>query len=365
MEAFVRGGGCRAWLLPASTHGHGDRRQGPPPAPGHYIDDFIAALLADDSTAAADLWEFLVEVLRFKLQPAKFNHGTALLYLGMELRFSHDGILFVISENRRRKYVALLQRYLDRDELLRPQAAQLAGRLNWACNALFGRCGRAFLSPILARAAHREARPALNRDLRGALQWWQRWLSAPRGDLSRFVPSAPRRVAVPAVSYSDASTDFGLGGVLLLPTTREGFWFRTRVPAAGGAEPIDRLEVEAAAVVDALFGPLLAERGYIDEVSFVDNNASLAWVCKGRARTKDGRPRLDVDPMLSGMWLQMAIRGGFKWFERVSSASNLADRPSRGLAPECPCGYRLREVVNVRRWGAPDGTGPGRPWVAF
>ena len=118
-------------------------------------------------------------------------------------------------------------------------------------------------------------------------------------------------------------------------------------------------------MVDALFGPLLAERGYIDEVSFVDNNASLAWVCKGRARAKDGRPPLDVDPMLSGMWLQMAIRGGFKWFERVSSASNLADRPSRGLAPECPCGYRLREVVDVRRWGAPDGTGPGRPWLAF
>ena len=49
----------------------------------------------------------------------------------------------------------------------------------------------------------------------------------------------------------------------------------------------------------------------------------------------------------------------------VSSASNLADRPSRGLAPECPCGYRLREVVDVRRWGAPDGTGPGRPWIAY
>ena len=98
--------------------------------PGHYIDDFIAALLADDSTAAADLWEFLVEVLRFQLQPAKFNHGTALLYLGMELRFSRYGILFVISENRRKKYLDLLQRYLDRDELLRPQASQLAGRLN-------------------------------------------------------------------------------------------------------------------------------------------------------------------------------------------------------------------------------------------
>ena len=100
--------------------------------------------------------------IRFQLQPAKFSHGTALLYLGMELQFSRDGIPFVISENRRKKYVALLQRYLDRDELLWPQASQLARRLNWACNALLRRCGQAFLSPILARASHREARPGLN-----------------------------------------------------------------------------------------------------------------------------------------------------------------------------------------------------------
>ena len=87
--------------------------------PGHYIDDFIAALLAEDSTTVDDLWEFLIDVLRFQLQRAKFKHATSLLYLGMELRFSCDGILFVISENRQ-KYVELLQRYLDRGILLRP-----------------------------------------------------------------------------------------------------------------------------------------------------------------------------------------------------------------------------------------------------
>ena len=35
--------------------------------PSHYIDDFIAALLAEDCTAVDDLWEFLVDVLRFQL----------------------------------------------------------------------------------------------------------------------------------------------------------------------------------------------------------------------------------------------------------------------------------------------------------
>ena len=63
-------------------------------------------------------------------QRKKFNLGTCLLYLEMEVRFSHDGILFVISENRRNKYVEILQKYLDRNQLLRPQASQLAGRLS-------------------------------------------------------------------------------------------------------------------------------------------------------------------------------------------------------------------------------------------
>ena len=98
----------------------------------------------------------------------------------METKFSADGILFMISENRRRKYVEILQRYIDRNQPLRPQASQLAGRLNWACNALFGRCGRAFLSPILAQSWNREARPELNRDLVTALTWWKQWLSAER-----------------------------------------------------------------------------------------------------------------------------------------------------------------------------------------
>ena len=62
--------------------------------PGHYIDDFIAALLAGDATAVDDLWEFLVDVLCLKLQRSKFKFGTSLLYLGMELRFLHDGILY-------------------------------------------------------------------------------------------------------------------------------------------------------------------------------------------------------------------------------------------------------------------------------
>ena len=36
--------------------------------PGHHIDYFIAALLAEDTTAVDDLWEFPVDVLCFRLR---------------------------------------------------------------------------------------------------------------------------------------------------------------------------------------------------------------------------------------------------------------------------------------------------------
>ena len=58
--------------------------------------------------------------------------------------------------------------------------------------------------------------------------------------------------------------------------------------------------------------------------------------------------------MLSALWLQMAVRGGFKWFERVSPAPSLAGKPSRGLVPDCPCGWCLRELSGVLRWSAKD-----------
>ena len=88
--------------------------------PDHYINDFIAALLAEDVTAMADLRAFLVNILGFALQRKKFHFGPSQLYLGMEVCFSTDGIHFVSSENRWRKYVELLEKYLKRGELFRP-----------------------------------------------------------------------------------------------------------------------------------------------------------------------------------------------------------------------------------------------------
>ena len=75
----------------------------------------------------------------------------------------------------------------------------------------------------------------------------------------------------PAVTYSNTSTDFGPGAVLFLPDRQEAFFLPTKVPPG---DPIDRVEIEVAAVADAMFGPLLLAGGCVDDISFVDNNVS-------------------------------------------------------------------------------------------
>ena len=203
--------------------------------------------------------------------------------------------------------------------------------------------------PILRRAANPAAHLKMNGRLRSALMWRHRWLSCPAGPLTRSVPAAPRRGPLPlALTYTDASTDYGLRGVLLLPQDRRAFFFWT----LARGQPINFLQVEAAVVADAVFGPKLQQLGYHEEMSFVDNNVSLAWIPDGCAF------RHDVDPLIEDMWFGLACRQAFIWWERISSTSNMADLPSRGQPPALSSDWDLHEIQGVRRWKPPVNTGP-------
>ena len=187
-----------------------------------------------------------------------------------------------------------------------------------------------------------------------ALGWWVKWLRSPEEYLIRSIPSAPRSPKRPTVSDSNTSTDFGLGAVLFLPDEMVALWFATPCPPG---DPIDLLEVKATAAPDVVFSPVIRNAGYSEKLAFVDNNVSLAWVTKGAAKSGCN----DAKDLPEGLWLQMALRQSFKWWERVSSRFDVADLPRRGVPPEVPCTWVLREMEHVGRWGsAHDGLTPGR-----
>ena len=95
------------------------------------------------------LWELVKDILKVKLHVDKFDHGVRLFFLGMQLRLSARGVYFCLSDHCRRKCVEVLPHCLSKGQqgrLQRSQATVVARRLNWSCNALFGRCGWAFLA---------------------------------------------------------------------------------------------------------------------------------------------------------------------------------------------------------------------------
>ena len=89
----------------------------------------------------------------------------------MQASFSPAGLQLCLSATRRWKYLSYIEHYLATGRMSGHRASELGGRLAWSCNALFGRCGRAYLVPILRRAANPAARLKLNGRLRSALEW--------------------------------------------------------------------------------------------------------------------------------------------------------------------------------------------------
>ena len=62
------------------------------------------------------------------------------------------------------------------------------------------------------------------------------------------------------------------------------------------------------AVAAPAFPPIVPGAGSTEELAFVDNNVSLAWVTRGAANSD----RNDANGILEGLWLQMALRRAFK-----------------------------------------------------
>ena len=145
--------------------------------------------------------------------------------------------------------------------------------------------------------------------------------------------------------YSDASMEWGFGAVAYFPARWLAVFFR--IPVSDGTS-IEVLEVEAAALGELVFAPIMEWFESVHCLGFIDNNVSLPWITAGG--TMRGKAREQVNAMIVALWMSIARRRAFTWWERVSRVSNPADAPSRGEVPACPRGWRLVELRDVVRW---------------
>ena len=113
-----------------------------------------------------------------------------------------------ISDRRRSRLLAAISSALSSGALALVEAPSLAGKLNFAQCAVFGKVGRSFFPSIYAHERGRRA--AIGSRLRADLERWAEYLADAAPRLIRKLSNR-----VDALLYTDASGAGGLGAVAL------------------------------------------------------------------------------------------------------------------------------------------------------
>jgi hypothetical protein len=270
---------------------------------------------------------------------------------------------FALSLERRVKLTWFIDRHLQNNTMTPGEASKMRGRLNWSCSSLFGRIGRAKVTPFTHRAAKPGRWPQLNQFIVGALRWWKDLLRDTRADLCaevRLTDRLAKTLPTPLV-YTDSSLK-GTGVFVVIPESIHGpacykqfadvipqetfheleTAIRLDLAAKNDLHLLDDTSVRDIAIavletavvllvftefhqmVNAFAGTMADWRRGI---AWVDNNTTLSTVIRGNARGKVLGGVLTL--MSDKIWHQLAIKSLCYLFLRVGTHQNPADLPSR------------------------------------
>ena len=219
-------------------------------------------------------------------------------------------------------------------------AKKLAGRLNWAVQYLFHRLGRAMIRPIYDQAYSRfvnalhcvcvqdplgfaySRNGSVGKELRVALTWWlwalgldimeeRPWTSADEPLAHLFVDARGSPAHCAAVLFIDGRTLFTDGR----PSQEHMEQFRKRAD-----NQIMSLEILAIVVGLSTFTEELRGRKVI---LWSDNTGAESAARKGSAHS------FDHCLLIHSIWFHALANRMALWIERVASASNISDLPSR------------------------------------
>ena len=187
-----------------------------------YFDDFAILSPESLSTSSQEATRIFFEEIGWPIKQAKESDFSA--------TFKALGVLFDLSlldvrrelvcantEGRVRELKATLEEVLKLGSLSAAQAAQLAGRLNFAKSQTFGRCGAVALGAIIRRSRQQGAMRVTS-EIRWAAEWWLRFLERckPRTvSMDSHLP--PLLVWTDGAFEPDSVTPATCGAVLLDP----------------------------------------------------------------------------------------------------------------------------------------------------
>ena len=220
-----------------------------------------------------------------------------------------------------RKWLGQIEAALSSGHLTAGFASKLAGGLGWAATAIFRKLGRAMLAPLYWHAKSRCS--AVTQKLSLCLRWWRQVLAC---NIVQHHPWHEHEKSEWVQLFADASsTPAHLGAVVVLG--RKFFYTSWAVPSEllslfqfRRDNQIMGLELLAIALALDTFADKI--RGRRVRV-WSDNTGSESAVRRGKAKA------FDHGCIAHCIWLAAAELGIELRVDRVPTASNIADLPSR------------------------------------
>jgi hypothetical protein len=306
-----------------------------------YFDDYPTFARADLSviTDVALKTFFLIfgwDVATSKEKTKPFEPAFNILGVRLDMSKLHEGKL--ACENKPERIAEIsgeIGNIIESGRCLRPQAAALRGRAQFASNQLFGRMALAALA-ALSYHQFKSRTPFISESLREELSLFRELLSA----------GVPRQLGLlgerrPVLIFSDGAAegvDFesvSVGAVLIDPVSKLKLMFGLKVPDevvkfwkaddVGKVQTIGQAEILPAVLARVIWREQLQHRRIL---FFLDNDAARAALVRCASLSKSSRILVNYFAAVEN------VDQAWVWFARVPTSSNPADGPSRlRLAP--------------------------------
>ena len=317
-----------------------------------YYDDYGFYVPAELGDEALTLIKRICHLLGVTLKEEKCYIGPTNTFLGLSGifpdRLNNFSLTVALTPEKSLKWKRTLDAIVGARSVSRAALESLIGRLGFAQSGVFSKFARCMLQPLYAKLYSNPFYPNIHGRTLDTFRWWA----------EAIVLLPPRvifdRVSKPAfLLYTDASweNNAGMLGAVLFDERGTQSQRAIDTMLASACTPamvnlfrqtstIFGLELTAVALAIFYFRFRLTGQSII---IFIDNNAVLGAIVRGQT---NGNP---AHSFVSAIWMIACTFSISIWFDRVPSAVNIADLPTRFREPEFPVMNRA-EFPSLDEW---------------
>jgi len=313
-----------------------------------YFDDYVVFCREEEQQHIESSVNLFFQLLGWVVSEDKsnaFDHVTKAL--GLVIDLSDCQLLkcrICNTEERQSELKVFLDEVLASRTLTQKDGERLRGRMIFAEAQIFGRRAAKAMG-VLSQHVTKSRSKVVGDELAAALTFLR----------DKIVGGRPREIG-PFTSdvchiYTDASFELGnrypvgIGGVMVCPVSGKRSFFSVGIQAEdlakwnplGSENPIFEFETLAVYIACRVWSREISGRAV---VVFTDNEGSLGALIRCRCENLVGMRYVERITDLEDT-LQVSI-----WYERVNTASNIADAPSRFVYDEFSLGQRRHVDLN-------------------